>query len=95
MSDAATTPASAPLNGAAIRHFLCAVHDALCLPAPRRTRDRLRYLNLLEQRARIARESIARLIGDSDRDALDYASEGDHILHLLAELLPDTYRHEH
>jgi hypothetical protein len=26
-------------------------------------------------------------------DELDYTSEGDHILHQIADLPPDTYRH--
>ena len=93
MSDIATTPGSAPADGGAIVHFLSAVHHALDLPAPHRGRDRPRYLKLLDERARLARACIARLIGNPEAEALDYTSEGDHLLHGLADLPPDTYRH--
>jgi hypothetical protein len=87
------TAGQAPPDGDAIVHFLSAVHQALDLPAPRRASDQVPYLRLLDQRARLACASIGRLIGNPDRDVLDYSSEGDHILHQLAELPPDTYRH--
>jgi hypothetical protein len=77
-----------------VRHLLSAVHQALDLPAPRHISGELAYLRLLEQRARIARASIGRLISDLDSDLLDYASEGDHILHQLADWPPDTYLHQ-
>ncbi len=78
------TPASA--DDTAVGRFLSAVHQALDLPAPARLWDRLAYLTLLERRARLARASIGRLIGDPGGDGLDYASEGDHLLHQLADL---------
>ena len=90
MVDAA---AGRAVSGSAIRHLLCAVHQALDLPAPHRTHDRLPYLTLLEQRAGLARASIGRLVGSQYIDELDYTSEGDHILHQIADLPPDTYRH--
>jgi hypothetical protein len=88
-----TTPGPAAPDGGAIAHFLCAVHQALDLPAPHRGKDQLPYLKLLDQRARLARASIGRLISNPHSDALDYASEGDHIRHQLADLPADTYRH--
>jgi hypothetical protein len=88
-SAAAGTSAS----GNAIQHFLSAVHQALDLPAPSRPHDRMPYLNLLEQRAGVARASIGRLVASKYSDELDYTSEGDHILHQIADLPPDTYRH--
>jgi hypothetical protein len=91
--DTATTPPPAPANGGAITHFLSAVHQALDLPAPRRRKDQRPYLKLLDQRARLARGGIGRLISNPHADALDYASEGDHLRHALADLPPDTYRH--
>ncbi len=93
MPDTATTPGPAPPNGGAIVHFLSAVHQALDLPAPHRGKDQLPYLTLLDQRARLARASIGRLISNPHADAPDYTSEGDHIRHQLADLPPDTYRH--
>ena len=81
-------------GGSAIRHFLSAVHQALDLPAPRRPQDRQPYLNLLEQRASLARASIGRLVASQYNDELDFTSEGDHILHQIADLQPDTYRHD-
>ena len=92
MPDTATTSDPAAPDAGAIVHFLSAVHQALDLPAPRRGRDQLRYLKLLDQRAHLARASIGRLISNPHNDALDYTSEGDHILHKLADLPPDTYR---
>ncbi|HYK71134.1 MAG TPA: hypothetical protein VEV45_24545 [Streptosporangiaceae bacterium] len=80
-------------SGSAIRHFLSAVHEALDLPAPLRAHDRLPYLSLLEQRAGVAKASIGRLAASAHSDELDYTSEGDHILHQIADLPPDTYRH--
>jgi hypothetical protein len=80
-------------SGTAINHFLSAVHQALDLPAPHRAHDRLPYLTLLEQRAGLARASIGRLVASQQSDDLDYTSEGDHILHQIADLPPDTYRH--
>jgi hypothetical protein len=81
------------VSGGAIRHLLRAVHQALDLPAPSRPHDRLSYLTLLEQRAGLARASIGRLVESQHSDELDYTSEGDHILHQIADLPPDTYRH--
>ncbi len=80
-------------SGSAIRHFLSAVYQALDLPPPYRQQDRLLYLNLLEQRVGLARASIGRLTASQQSDELDYTSEGDHILHQIADLPPDTYRH--
>ena len=85
--------AAAGASGSAIQHFLSAVHQALDLPAPQRPHDRLPYLTLLEQRAGLARASIGRLVASLHSDELDYTSEGDHILHQIADLPPDTYRH--
>jgi hypothetical protein len=79
----------------AIQHFLSAVYQALDLPAPLRPHDRPSYLSLLEQRAGVARASIGRLVASQHSDELDFTSEGDHILHQIADLPPDTYRHEH
>ena len=76
-----------------IRRYLSAVHIALDLPGPRRSRDQLHYLCLLEQRSRVALDSIGRLIAQQRIDELDYTSEGDHILHQIADLAPDTYQH--
>lgn len=89
MIDAAAGSAS----GSAIQHFLSAVYQALDLPAPHHPHDRLTYLTLLEQRAGLARSSIGRLVASQHSDELDYTSEGDHILHQIADLPPDTYRH--
>jgi hypothetical protein len=69
------------------------VYQALDLPAPHHPHDRLTYLALLEQRAALARASIGRLVASQHSDELDYTSEGDHILHQIADLPPDTYRH--
>jgi hypothetical protein len=85
--------AAAAPSGSAIQHFLSAVHQALDLPAPHRPQDRQPYLNLLEQRAGLARASIGRLVSSQQSDELDFTSEGDHILHQIADLPPDTYRH--
>ena len=94
MPETATTPGPLPPGGGAIVHLLSAVHQALDLPAPRRASDQLPYLRLLDQRARLVRASIGRLISNPRSDAVDYTSEGDHILHKLADLPPDTYRHQ-
>jgi hypothetical protein len=85
---AATSPAPPSPSDSAIRHLLSALHQALDLPAPGQARDEVAHLRLLQQRARIALASIARLVGDPHSDALDYMSEGDHILHQLADLPP-------
>lgn len=78
-----------PYSGdSAIRHLLSALHQALDLSAAGKGRDELAYLRSLELRARIAVASVGRLIGDPHSDALDYMSEGDHILHQLADLPP-------
>lgn len=83
----APEPSPAPSFGdSAIRHLLTALHQALDLSAAGHIRDELAGLRLLEVRARIALASITRLIGDPDSDGLDYMSEGDHILHQLADL---------
>jgi hypothetical protein len=86
---------NAAASGSAIQHFLSAVHQALDLPAPLRPHDRPPYLSLLEQRAGVARASIGRLVASQHTDELDFTSEGDHILHQIADLPQDTYRHEH
>ena len=93
MPDTADTPPPAAAHRA-ITHFLCAVHQALDLPAPRRRKDQVHYLKLLDQRADLARASIGRLISNPHTDALDYTSEGDHLRHALADLPPSTYRHD-
>ena len=85
--------AAAGTSGSAIHHFLSAVHEALELPAPLRPHDRLPYLTLLEQRAGLANASIGRLVANRHSDELDFTSEGDHILHQIADLPPDTYQH--
>ena len=90
MTDAATT---VPPDRTAIRRFLSAVQEALDLPVPVCARDQLAYPRLVERRALLARASLGRLTGDPHSDALDYASEADHILHQLADLPPGTYRH--
>lgn len=77
----------------AVRHLLVAVHQALSLPPPRRAGGRVRYLELLDQRARVARASIARLLTDPRSGDIDFLSEGDHVLHLIAELVPGACRH--
>jgi hypothetical protein len=82
-----------PPDDTAFRRFLSAVLQALDLPAPNRSRDRLAYLTLLERRARLACASMDRLITDPRADALDYASEGDHLLHQVADLPAHAYRH--
>ena len=89
-AEAAGAPASAELT--AIRRFLAAVHEALDVPAPERARQRLAYLTLLEGRARLASASIGRLIANPLSDALDYASEGDHLLHQIADLPAHGHR---
>jgi hypothetical protein len=78
---------------AAVRHLLAAVQQALSLPAPRQQADRMPYLALLEQRATVAAASVGRLLADLGSGELDYFSEGDHILHQLADLPPSSYRH--
>jgi hypothetical protein len=77
-----------------MRHLLAAVHQALSLPAPHRHTDRLPQLLLLEQRATVAAASIGRLLADPASGELDFQSEGDHILHQIADLPPDSYRHQ-
>lgn len=93
MPDFAAARGTGGASGIAMQHFLSAVHEALRLPAPRRAADRLPYLKLLEQRCLVARASLGRLIADPYRGELDYTSEGDHILHQIADLPPDTYQH--
>jgi hypothetical protein len=83
--DPSTAP---PLGDSAIRHLLSALHQALDLSGAGHVKDELACLRMLEARTRIAVESIARLIGDPHSDGLDYMSEGDHILHQLADLPP-------
>jgi hypothetical protein len=86
---AAPDPSPAPSFGdSATRHLLSALHQALDLSGGRPVRDELACLRLLEVRVRIALASIARLVEDPQSDSLDYMSEGDHILHQLAELPP-------
>jgi hypothetical protein len=82
-----------PPDDAAFRRFLSAVVQALDPPAPDRSRDRLAYLTLLERRARLARASIDRLMTDPRANALDYASEADHLLHQIADLPVYSHRH--
>jgi hypothetical protein len=91
--DTAAQPARGPPDATAIRQFLSAVHQALDLPAPERARDQPAYHTALEQRVRLARASIGRLIAGPGSNALDYASEGDHILDQLADLPPCAYGH--
>jgi sugar lactone lactonase YvrE len=93
--DTATTPPPPPPDTTAITHYLTAVRQALTLPPPRRSSDHLPYLRLLDQRARLARDSISRLLTNPQPEPPDYTSEGDHILHQLADLPPSTYRHHH
>ncbi|HXW88460.1 MAG TPA: hypothetical protein VEJ42_09370 [Streptosporangiaceae bacterium] len=78
----------------AFRHLLAAVQQALSLPPPARPGDRVAYLTLLDQRASVALASIGRLLADPHSGELDYLSEGDHILHQIADLPPGGYRHE-
>jgi hypothetical protein len=78
----------------AVWHLLAAVQQALTLPQPRAQGDRLLYLTLLEQRASVAAASIGRLLADPGSGELDFQSEGDHILHQIADLPPQSYRHE-
>jgi hypothetical protein len=92
--DAAEPAGPAQDRSVAVRHFLFAVHQALGLPAPYRPSDRLPYLTLLEKRSRLAHSAIGRLIANPRSSDLDYASEGDHILHQIADLPADTYRHQ-
>lgn len=75
-------------------HLLGAVHQALSLPAPLRHGDQLPRLILLEQRAEVAVASIGRLLANPQSGELDFLSEGDHILHQIADLPPDSYHHE-
>jgi len=77
-----------------MRHLLAAVHQALSLPAPLRQSDQLPHLVLLEQRVGIAMASIGRLLADAQSEELDFLSEGDHILHQIADLPPDSYHHQ-
>jgi hypothetical protein len=91
--DTATSSPLPPADNCPITHFLSAAHQALNLPPPRRRKDQLPYLKLLDQRARLACGSIGRLISNPHAGALDYTSEADHLLHSLADLPPDTYRH--
>lgn len=77
-----------------MRHLLAAVLQALHLPAPQRHSDELAHLVLLQQRAQIAVASIGRLLADPQSGELDFLSEGDHILHQIADLPPDSYRHQ-
>jgi hypothetical protein len=82
-----------PPTGASIGHFLHAAAQALTLPEPRRGSDRLPYLTLLEQRSRVVLASLGRLLANPDTEASDFMSEGDHVLHQIADLPPATYRH--
>jgi hypothetical protein len=91
--DAADASTHARPDETAIRRFLSAVHQALDLPAPARPWNRLARLTLLERRARLAGASIARLINNAGSDDLDYASEGDQLLHQLADLPSHPCRH--
>jgi hypothetical protein len=90
VTDATT---AVPPDRTAIRRLLSAVQEALDLPAPVRARDQLVYLRLVEKRALLVGASFGRLTADPHSDALDYASEAEHILHQLADLPPVTYRH--
>lgn len=78
----------------AVRHLLAAVQQALSLPQPHRQVDRVPYLALLEQRANVAAASIGRLLANQRSGELDFLSEGDHILHQIADLPPGDYRHQ-
>jgi hypothetical protein len=93
-TDAARAPGPGCAGCAAMRHLLAAVHQALRLPAPQRHSDELPRLVLLEQRAEVAVASIGRLLADPQSGELDFLSEGDHILHQIADLPPDSYRHQ-
>ena len=88
MTVAPDTPLPPSSGESAIRHLLSALHQALDMPAVGQVRDELARLRLLELRARIALASIGRLVGDPHSDGLDFMSEGDHILHQLADLPP-------
>jgi hypothetical protein len=93
-ADFAREPAPAASNCSAVQHLLAAVRQAISLPAPLRHSDRLPYLVLLERRARAAAASIDRLLADPRSSDLDFLSEGDHILHQIADMLPLSYRHQ-
>jgi hypothetical protein len=93
-ADAGRAPAQGCAGCAAVRHLLAAVQQALSLPAPQRHSDRLLHLALLEQRVGIAVASMGRLLADPRSGELDFLSEGDHILHQIADLPPDSYRHQ-
>jgi hypothetical protein len=92
-TNGAGEPGRAGAGCTAFRHLLAAVHQALSLPAPHRMSDREPYLDLLDRRAEVARASLGRILADPRSGELDYLSEGDHILHQIAELPPGTYRH--
>jgi hypothetical protein len=93
-ADAARPGGQGCAGCAAMRHLLVAVHQALSLPAPQRHSDEQPYLVLLEQRTGIAVASIGRLLADPQSGELDFLSEGDHILHQIADLPPDSYHHQ-
>ena len=86
MSAAPDPSPATDLGDSAIRHLLSALQQALDVSGVGPVRGELACLRLLELRTRIAVASIARLIADPHSDALDYMSEGDHILHQLADL---------
>lgn len=90
MFDTATQPPGQDRD--AVRHLLSAVLQAVDVPAPGRACDAWHYLRLMERRVVAARTSIARLVADPDSNADDYMSEGDHILHCIADLPSPTYR---
>jgi hypothetical protein len=73
-------------TGAGYRHLLRAVRQALDSPPGRRRLGRLQHASPLEQHARIVCASLDRLIASPHSDELDYSSEGDHILHQIADL---------
>jgi hypothetical protein len=77
-----------PANGTPIRHFLSAVHQALDSPPAQRRNDWRERFGVLQQRADIVSASIDRLLANPDSGEGDYFSEGDHILHQVADLPP-------
>jgi hypothetical protein len=91
--DVTAAPTTARPDGAAIRHFLSALHEALQIPVPAGPFYQRRYLRLLELRTVVARASIGRLLADPGSNNLDYTSESDHIRQVIADMPVHMYPH--
>jgi hypothetical protein len=82
-----------PPNSTPCRELLRAIRTALRLPYPASVADERLYYVLRSKRASLAVEACDRILADPDADAADMLVNADVLTDQLADLPPDTYRH--